>query len=497
MKLFKLYQLVKTNQKLAAKRHPMLDKNKAMKVYMWIILLFWIGYLIMFGFLFGNIFKDHPTYNDINGGLLIFLILDFFLRFIAQDTPAHEIKPYKLLPIKEKSLLQIFLIRMGLKPYNIFWWCFFIPFGLLTIPFSANGYGMSGLLMYLIYVWLLFVLNAYWYLLWRPFINYSIWWVLAPIAIYAAMLFFGFINDNFLFMFSKHQVHDVVCFNFLPMLWVLIGIVVLFMANLYFQGKFMFYEIAKVEKIKKITSREYSFLNRFGEIGEYLKLEIKSIQRNKTVKKQFSSGVICTLMLCCIFAFTGAYDNSVFMKVFICMYCFACLGVITLTGVMCPEGNYIDCLMSHRESILSLLKAKYYFNLGLMIIPLLIIIMPIIQGKTSWIEALSCMFFSAGVIMPFVFQLAVYNNATLKLNEKLTASGQSNKNQMIISLVALFVPMFLMYFCINMLGTNIGSLVMLVLGVIGVALHPWWLRNIYERFMKRRYENMSNFRATR
>ena len=101
------------------------------------------------------------------------------------------------------------------------------------------------------------------------------------------------------------------------------------------------------------------------------------------------------------------------------------------------------------------------------------------------------------MIFPFLFQLAVYNSTTIHLNEKMTKGGQNSKYQIIVSLVALFVPMGIMYLLVTLLGTNIGSLVMIAIGAVGAALHPLWLKNIYSRFMKRRYENMAGFRATR
>jgi uncharacterized MAPEG superfamily protein len=185
-----------------------------------------------------------------------------------------------------------------------------------------------------------------------------------------------------------------------------------------------------------------------------------------------------------------------FMKAFICVYCFACLGVMTLTSIMCAEGNYMDGLMSRKESVLSLLKAKYYFNCAVIVFPVLIILMPIFEGKLSVLEAVACLFFTTGVIFPFLFQLAVYNNTTLHLNEKLTKSGRSTKIQTIVSLAALFVPMFVMYVLITLLNTEIASSIMLFMGLVGTLLHPLWLRNIYARFMKRRYINMAGFRDT-
>ena len=495
MTFFQLYKLVRQNQNLAQKRHPMLERNKSMKVFAWIMIAFWAGYLIIFAFLFGSICSSKPTYNPINGGIICFLILDFYIRFIMQETPAHEIKAYKLLPIKESRLITIFLTRIGTSAYNLFWLCFFVPFGIITIMFAPN-YGTCHFLAYILFIWLLMVMNAYWYLFWRSLCNHNMLWHLVPFAIYAALVTFGLVLDTWLYEFCKHLVHDAVCWSALPFYAVIAAIALLFIINSHFQRRFIYFEIAKVERIKKVKSREYSFLNRFGEVGEYLKLEIKSIQRNKTVKKQFFSGLFATIMLCALFAFTDAYDDA-FMQVFVCMYCFACLGVITLTNIMCAEGNYIDCLMSRKESILSLLKAKYYFNCLMTILPLLIFLMPICMGKTPVIEALACLFFAAGVIFPFLFQLAVYNNISMPLNEVLTRSGQNNKTQIICSLTALFVPMIIMYLALNFCGKTAGSLIILVIGVAGVATHPYWLRNVYKRFMIRRYENMSNFRATR
>jgi hypothetical protein len=202
------------------------------------------------------------------------------------------------------------------------------------------------------------------------------------------------------------------------------------------------------------------------------------------------------MMLCALFAFTDVYDRLPFMKAYICVYCFSCLGVMILTSVMCAEGNYIDGLMSRKESVLSLLCAKYYFNSVLTIFPLLAMLMPIIEGKVSVIDALGCMFFTIGVIFPFLFQLAVYNNTTLHLNEKLTKAGRSTKAQTLVAMLAMFVPMLIMYVLMTIFGSDASSIAMFVIGVAGLLLHKYWLRNIYVRFMRRRYENMAGFRDT-
>ena len=185
------------------------------------------------------------------------------------------------------------------------------------------------------------------------------------------------------------------------------------------------------------------------------------------------------------------------MRIYICVYCFSCIGVMTLTVIMCAEGNYIDGLMSRKESILSLLKAKYYFNCALMLVPLLISLFPIVKGKMTVIDALGCMFFTSGMVMPFLFQLAAYNDSTINLNQRLTKGGHSTKAQMLFSSVALFLPMLVMYALVSFWDEQTASLTMMVIGIVGTALHPLWLRNIYGRFMKRRHAIMDGFRNSR
>lgn len=493
-----LYKLLNRNRTLAEKRHPMFDKNKAMKIFTFIFIGFWACYLMFFGFLFPNVLKDESeeAYDIINGGFLVFFIIDFLTRFGLQETPAQIIKPYKLLPIPENYLHSVFLIRIGLGGYNLFWFFFFVPFGLLSIAL-APFYNFLNLVGYLLGVWLMFVVSGYWYLFWRTLINHHTLYILCPLGVYAALLFFGMIDGQWCYDALQWLLRGCITWNPINFGIIVVAVLIMFYINRIFQKKFVYMEIAKVEKIKKVKSREMAYLNKFGDVGEYLKLEIKSILRNKVVKKQFTSGLICTLMLCSLFAFTDAYDGQEFMRSFICVYCFACLGVITLTSVMGPEGNYIDGLMSRKESVLSLLKAKYYFICIMMIIPVCFCVMPILQNKMTVMEALGCMLFSAGCIFPFVFQLAVYNSTTINLNEKMTKGTSNSKAQILVSLAALFVPMAIMYVLTIAFNTFYAGMIMSILGTIGVVLHPMWLKNIYSRFMKRRYENMAGFRATR
>ena len=82
------------------------------------------------------------------------------------------------------------------------------------------------------------------------------------------------------------------------------------------------------------------------------------------------------------------------------------------------------------------------------------------------------------------------------MNTRLT-SKQGNTTQQMVSIVILFLPIGLEKAATALLGEPWGYVLLAVIGLAGVATHQLWLRNVYTRFMARRYKNMEGFRASR
>ncbi len=92
-------------------------------------------------------------------------------------------------------------------------------------------------------------------------------------------------------------------------------------------------------------------------------------------------GFIIMLAFSALIAFTDVYDGTGMIN-FICIYNFAILSIMTLGQVMSFEGNYLDGLMSRKESIYNLLRAKYYLNCIIVFIPFLIMMIPVARQDT-------------------------------------------------------------------------------------------------------------------
>ena len=221
-----LYKLVSHNQRLQTRRHPMFEKNMAMKILSYIFIAFWAVYLVMLGFTAYSYFEGSAleAFDWVDGGMIWFLIIDFLSRFFMQETPAQNIKQYKLHNIPTGFLLHTFLLRMGLQPYNLFWAFFFVPFGLRAIP---QFYGMFGFFGFIIGWWLMYVLNSYWYLLWRTLINRNFHYLAIPLLIYAALAYFGIFYDDenqWLFTVTIRLMRGFCQWN--PLCWLIFCLVV-------------------------------------------------------------------------------------------------------------------------------------------------------------------------------------------------------------------------------------------------------------------------------
>ena len=494
-----LYKIIKQNQKLAEKRNPAFDTNRFAKFLIYFMIVYWAALFLFFGVMLPVMFEElvpnMEPYHIMNQGFIYVMLADFLMRFIGQPSVSQEIKPYLLMPIKRKKLISLLLLKSGLDSYNFMWFFVYVPFAFLTV---IRFYGFGGMFLYLLGIWLIFVFNNYWYLLCKLLLGEKTLWLLLPTLVFGALGAAEFLLDGLpISRFTMDLGEGFIEGNPLSFLFILACIGVLFFINLKLQQRMIYNEISKKEDTKIKHVSEYKFLDKYGEVGEYLRLEIKLITRNKTVKTQFRMGLIVMLAFSVLLAFTDVYDGT-YMTSFICLYNYAVLPIMTLGQVMCFEGNYIDGLMSRKESIFNLLRAKYYLTTLIILVPFLIMMFPIAKGKITLLMAIAYLIFVVGFVFFMLLQLAVYNTRTLPLNANLMKSNKSsNWIQGLITGGAFMLPLLIDKLLSALLPEEVAHIILILIGFGFIATHNLWIKNIYKRFMKRRYKNMEEFRASR
>ena len=391
-----LFLDLRKHGKLAEKRNPMYEKSKFGKFWMYFMFVFWAGYLIFFGTTFAFAFDGGATeaYHVMNSGLIFVLVLDFLIRLPFQKTPTQEVKPYLLLPIKRNRLIDFLLIRSGLDGFNLFWLFLFVPFSIITV---TKFYGISGVLTYCIGIWLLMVFNNYWFLLCRTLMGERIWWLALPVVVYGGIAAALFIPDNSpLFDCFVNLGEGFITGNILSFIGVLAAIALMWFINRTLMQKLIYNELNKVEDTRIKHVSEYKFLDRYGEIGEYMRLELKLLLRNKICKRSLYSITGVVIMFSSIISFSDVYDGG--LRDFFVLYNYIIFGIMFLSTLMGYEGNYIDGLMSRKESIYSLLRAKYILYSIALLIPTILMIPGMVTGKVSVLGCIAWLIFIPGAV---------------------------------------------------------------------------------------------------
>ena len=498
MNKLQLYFLLRKNTKLSEKRHPMFEANQYGKLFGYIGIAIFAVEFIALGTFLGWLAVKEDSPEVMLVAMPFMMLLDFASRFMMQQTPMMLVKPYLLSPISKYSAIECFLVSQILDSGNLVWMTLYLPYVFIVWCGGMTFWAAVGMLLLL---HLIIIVNSQWYLLVRTLVNQSMWWWALPIMVYGSMVLPFFVLPDALldkvFDFVGNKILEPYAFSWWSFLFFVVLFAILFAINRHLQMRLIYNEISKAEKTKLKHVSEFQALNRFGQIGEYLKLEIKSTMRNKAIRTRFIQGVCIIMFFSLMIAFGGVYNTS-FERNFWCLYAFIFFGTVNLIKVMCPEGNYIDMLMVHEENILTLLRAKYYYYCAILVLPLLFCLIPVFTGKFSLLMVMAYLLTATGPVYCMLFQMAVYNKVTLPLNDKITGKNQmENKWQAIVSMIGFFAPVVLVMLLQAIFSDEIAYWVLILIGLSFTLSEPYWMRNIYQRMMRRRYDNIEGFHTTR
>ncbi len=499
MNRIELFKTLRKHISLSEKRSPVYDQNRTAKTIIYIMSGFMIVYMIFLGIILSlaaNGTRMATPCEFLFVLMPFILVLDFFVRFLGQQTPSQLIKPYLMLPIPKYACIESFLLRSILSTNNLLWLFITVPYVIISVLFCYGFWASLGLLLGF---QLIISVNSQNYMLWRTMIIRSVLWWAIPIIIYSA-LFLPWIIGGFDSQAAFYGPIGEWLANWNPICWItcLALLALFFYVNRWIQYKYTRAETSGDGEKQLKNVSQFAFLNRYGEIGEYMKLEIKSVMRNKNMRASFIYSSLFTIFLSVIISYTDIYDGAFTSKFFI-VYAFIINGGMLLIKVMGAEGNYIDGLMTHKENILQLLRAKYYFYCLLLFLPFLIMLPTVFAGKYTLLMFVAMAVFTAGPIFWMLMQMAVYNKQTIPLNSKLVGRGNADTNWFAFAaeMLSMFAPVALIGILSLFMSQTSTYLVMFSIGLLFVFTHKLWLRNIYNRFMVRRYENMESFRSTR
>jgi len=496
---FALFKEIRRHKKLANERRVQNKGTKMAGVFnafgIITIIISLLFCAIMFAFIANT---DHElTALQLFCGLTPMILgFDFMTRYYLEEPPSQFVKPYLLLNVPKRSCIDALIAEPILDATNLVYLALLIPFILMSVVFS---YGVLPSCLLLIFFYLLVFSSIQFRQICQTLTKRSqLWWCL-PIGLIVLILvpfYFqeGNVIDNFC-QFCGSAGTAMQENSIVPILIAIALLCLTVFANRLVQNNEILRETHKTDNAP-IAIPVVAALK--GSIGSYIGLEIRNIIRNKNPRQAFISAFSFILLLGVMIAFTDVYDRPLF-AIFWCFYCYSFIGNVILSRCMCFEGNYIEVLMTRRENILDMLHAKYYIYTALLIVPFLLQLPPVIKGKWSLFMLIAYGIFTAGVIYFTLFQMAVYNNITVPLNQKAIDLGSKDykRVQVYMQLAVMFAPIIVIGTLQFLFDKNVCYTILTIIGLAFIVTEPIWMRNIYKRMMKRRYENIEGFIASR
>ena len=436
-------------------------------------------------------------YRFIYALIPVFLFIDYIFRYTTDHRLLMHIRPYLLLPLPKHSYTDYLILRQLIvfKNVNLLFIC--IPFGVKTV---IPELGASAMIGYTAGLYLLLLINGQFFQFTQVLTARGLWYWLVPILTYLFIAIITiFIPSPQSYLQRWAEIGNAMIrgevWIYAVMILFLIGMILLNRNVLEHRILQEQYTAAPVKHDK--NSINLTFFDRFNQIGEYLKIEVWGILRNKRLRLIFFLNTFGIFIFSLITAFDPESD-MVKINGFV-YYSFIVYGLSSLSRIMCYEGNYYECLLMQRNSIQNLLLAKYYFYTALLLIPLLAFLPVALIGKISFWTILSYALFAAGVAYRILFQMAVYNKVTFSMQATHTGkNANTNYIQLIVTIITIISP-----FPITALGTwwlnqpILSNTILSLLGIIFITTHRRWISSISRKMKDNQYEQLEGFQRSR
>ena len=185
IKRFDAIRILLKHRRMAERRSLDFGKNKAAKVVVFISMALMAVYLMAASVIFALIANDSRTFTatEILCATLPFILtFDFFIRFLAQQTPSQIVKPYTLLPLPTAVGIDAFITSSLINWGNALWLALIIPYIIMSVVFS---YGALVSINLILFSYILILANCQWYSIARTLINSNLLWWALPIGYYA------------------------------------------------------------------------------------------------------------------------------------------------------------------------------------------------------------------------------------------------------------------------------------------------------------------------
>jgi hypothetical protein len=290
-------------------------------------------------------------------------------------------------------------------------------------------------------------------------------------------------NATFIFLTEN------IAFSLIPMAF---GALFYWLNYLFLQSN-MYIEDIVTRQVSEASTIHLGFLDRFGQAGKLMNLELKLIWRNKRSRVTVYMSIFF-LLYPLMFLGSGTLELDVF-RFFIALFV---TGVFALSyGQLMLSWNstHFDLLATRNIRIVDIFRAKYYIMVASCVILYLASLFYAFMD-IAWIKYFSLMFlFNLGVSVFFYMFIAAYNSKRIDPGKGAMMNYEGlNVAHFIIIIPLMAFPALIKWPFAAAGHGGIGDIVIGLIGLAGIVFHNQLINMATDLFMSRRYKIMAAFR---
>ena len=470
-------------------RNPQLGANIAMKILMGFGILYFS--LILIGAAFGLFFiaKEEMNVDPLKLFCQFFLYYwaaDLVMRYMFQQMPTQNIKPFLTQNITKHKLVFYTIIKTVSHFFNWAILLFLIPFCILLL---VDGYSPIGIISFFLGIFAVILFNNFLNILLngKTVIVVIVGLIVASLG---ALEYFEIIK---LSTYSEQ-----IFYSFFSVIGIFLVPIVLLAGVMYLAYKDIsnnFYLDQGLE-LKKAEGKteNIEFLNKFGVIGTFLNNDIRLLKRSKAAKGAVFGSFM--FLFYGLLYFNPGYQND-FMKFFAGV--FVTGGFVFMFGQKVPawDSSYYPLMLTQNVPYKKYLQAKWSLIEVAVLVCMLVSTAYIFISWEFFLVIFAGGLYNLGVNSYLVLLSGAYNKQPIDLNSR--AKSMGSKNNFNLKLLLMMLPQLLLPIAVfsgvkYFFGMTPAIMVIGLMGLIGFLLRDKIFDQIVKIYKTEKYSTLEAFK---
>ena len=476
------------------RRSPVFQKSIVVNIVLGLLILYFSLIFISLGFFADKVllklYPGQSAVDSMNSFLLFYFLVDLFMRFMLQDMPVVAVQPYLHLPVSRSKLIHFALLRSIPSMFNLLMLLLFVPFMLRTV-IPVYGAGIAGI--WLASLLLLTFFNNFLLIYFkRQLTSNPKRTLIFGLAVAGLMLL------DYSGVLSLRQISMDAFGSLLQQPWLVVVpaamLTLAYWLNFRFLRDNLYPEEISIKKVSSVEGGDIAFLNRFGDTGRLIALELKLIWRHKRPR---SIVIISTLMLFygMIFYTNEKYLEGYGMLIFVGI--FVTGSPIFNYGQFIPgwQSSHFDALLTRPISTYQFIHAKFWLFVPAVLLAFVLTLPYVFFGYKVLLINLAACLFNIGVNSFLIFYFAVLNRERLDLSSGSAFNWQGVGASKFVMMLPMIISPLLIFMPFRFLDIpEWGVFTIGLVGLMGIVFHKQLLAQVCRRFTANKYKLASGFR---